>query len=276
MYEAKLIDLDTNKRQYTVYIYSFINSQTLITMSSKNLLNALFLRQDTWQGRNRSLRKHTISTGDKNLDNLLLGGWPVSALTELVSQQDGIGELSLLLPTMKHYACRDTLCVWLDPPYQPYAPSLVNAEIPLEQLLVVRSKNSKEWLWAAEQSIRSNAILFAWTKNSRPRYAELRKLQLAAVESYSPAFLFSTENSLKAPSPARLRIGLQTHKANVLSVTLHKLKGKNPGAKTEVILNNLQTERTQLEQLPVNISYPQKEPSTYQLLQNDESQHLNA
>jgi hypothetical protein len=73
-----------------------------------------------------------------------------------------------------------------------------------------------------------------------------------------------------------LRIGLQTHKANVLSITLHKLKGKNPGAKTEVILNNLQTERTQLEQLPVNISYPQKEPSTYQLLQNDESQHLNA
>ena len=168
-------------------------------MSSKNLLNELFLRQDTWQGRNRSLRKHTISTGDKNLDNLLLGGWPVSALTELVSQQDGIGELSLLLPTMKHYACRDTLCVWLDPPYQPYAPSLVNAEIPLEQLLVVRSKNSKEWLWAAEQSIRSNAILFAWTNNSRPRYAELRKLQLAAVEAILLHFCLVQRTLLRRP-----------------------------------------------------------------------------
>ena len=152
----------------------------------------------------------------------------------------------------------------------------MNAEIPLEQLLVVRSKNSKEWLWAAEQSIRSNAILFAWTKNFRPRYAELRKLQLAAIDSYSPAFLFSAEDSLKAPSPAHLRIGLQSHKANVLSIKLHKLKGKNPGAKTEIILNDLQTERTQLEQLPVNICYPQKELSSCQLLQNDESQHLNA
>lgn len=88
-------------------------------MSSKPLLKNLLSRQDTWRGRNRSLRKHVIATGNNSLDRLLLGGWPVSALTELISRQDGIGELSILLPTLKHYANEDKLCVWLDPPINP-------------------------------------------------------------------------------------------------------------------------------------------------------------
>ncbi len=90
-------------------------------MPSEPLLDSLLLRQDTWRGRNRSLRKHVITTGKEKLDKLLLGGWPVSALTELVTQQEGIGELSILLTNVKHYASENRLCVWLDPPYQPYA-----------------------------------------------------------------------------------------------------------------------------------------------------------
>ena len=103
-------------------------------MPNKSSLKNLLSRQDTWRGRNRSLRKNIITTGNNSLDRLLLGGWPVSALTELVSQQDGIGELSILLPTLKHDAGEGKLCVWLDPPYQPNAPALVNAEVPLDKL----------------------------------------------------------------------------------------------------------------------------------------------
>ena len=244
-------------------------------MSNDSLLNNLLLRQDTWRGRNRSLRRHIITTGNENLDKLLLGGWPVSALTELVTQQDGIGELSLLLPTVKHYASENKLCVWLDPPYQPYAPSLVNEGVPLDKLLIVRSKNSKEWLWAAEQSIRGKALLFAWANRAQPRYSALRKLQLAATESLAPVFLFSPPNALKAHSPALLRLELESLEPNILSVTLHKLRGKMPGAKTQITLGEQTTGRILLDKLPVNIQYPKIPQTDFPLVQKDDVQHLN-
>jgi len=244
-------------------------------MSNDPLLNNLLLRQDTWRGRNRSLRRHVITTGNENLDRLLLGGWPVSALTELVTQQDGIGELSLLLPTVKHYASENKLCVWLDPPYQPYAPSLVNEGVPLDKLLIVRSKNSKEWLWAAEQSIRGKALLFAWANRAQPRYSALRKLQLAATESLAPVFLFSPPNALKAHSPALLRLELESLEPNILSVTLHKLRGKMPGAKTQITLGEQTTGRILLDKLPVNIQYPKMPQTDFPLVQKDDIQHLN-
>ena len=244
-------------------------------MSNEPLLNNLLLRQDTWRGRNRSLRRHVIATGNENLDRLLLGGWPVSALTELVTQQDGIGELSLLLPTVKHYASENKLCVWLDTPYQPYAPSLVNEGVPLDKLLIVRSKNSKEWLWAAEQSIRGKALLFAWANRAQPRYSALRKLQLAATESLAPVFLFSPPNALKAHSPALLRLELESLEPNVLSVTLHKLRGKMPGAKTQITLGEQTTGRILLDKLPVNIQYPKMPQTDFPLVQKDDVQHLN-
>ena len=244
-------------------------------MSNEPLLNNLLLRQDTWRGRNRSLRRHVIATGNENLDRLLLGGWPLSALTELVTQQDGIGELSLLLPTVKHYASENKLCVWLDPPYQPYAPSLVNEGVPLDKLLIVRSKNSKEWLWAAEQSIRGKALLFAWANRAQPRYSALRKLQLAATESLAPVFLFSPPNALKAHSPALLRLELESLEPNILSVTLHKLRGKMPGAKTQITLGEQTTGRILLDKLPVNIQYPKMPQTDFPLVQKDDIQHLN-
>ena len=244
-------------------------------MPSKPLLDSLLLRHDTWRGRNRSLRKHVVATGNNSLDGLLLGGWPVSALTELVTQQDGIGELSILLPTIKHYTNEDKLCVWLDPPYQPYAPSLVNAGIPLDKLLIVRSKNSKEWLWAAEQSIRGKALLLAWSNKAQPRYSALRKLQLAATESLAPAFLFSPHTALKTHSPALLRIELESLEPNVLSITLHKLRGKIPGAKIQISIGDVMAERMLLDKLPVNIHYPKSQLSGYPLLKKDDLQSLN-
>jgi protein ImuA len=104
-----------------------------------------------------------------------------------VTQQDEIGEISLLL-IVKHYTGENKLCVWLDPPYQPYAPSLVNAGAPLDKLLILRSRNSKEWLWAAEQSIRDKVLLFAWANRAQPRYSALRKLQLATTEIWQLFF----------------------------------------------------------------------------------------
>ena len=220
-------------------------------MHNNNIASVL-TRTDTWRGHSQRLPRSTIATGHGHLDRLLQGGWPLSALSELLPQQPGIGELSLLLPTIKYYADNHQLCVWLDPPYQPYAPTLVAAGIALDKLLIVRSKSPAEWLWAAEQSIRSGALLLAWTKQKPPRYADLRKLQLAAANSNNAAFLFSTPNALAAPSPVALRLELQSLQVNQLLLTVRKMRGTASGEQLQLRLGEASTQRTAFTQLPAD------------------------
>ena len=219
-------------------------------MTNTEIISNLLTRQDTWRGRNRRLSRSTICTGHKDLNALLQGGWPASALIELIPQQLGIGELSLLLPTLKTHSHNGQLCLWLDPPYQPYAPSLSAAGIALDKLIIVRSKNIKEWLWVAEQSIRNGALLLAWIGQQPARYTQLRKLQLAAAESNSSAFIFSPIAALSAPSPATLRLKLDSQYIHQLQITLCKLRGRAAGAKLQLNLQQYPSQRTALNQLP--------------------------
>ena len=220
-------------------------------MHNNNIASVL-TRTDTWRGHSQRLPRSTIATGHGHLDRLLQGGWPLSALSELLPQQPGIGELSLLLPTIKYYADNHQLCVWLDPPYQPYAPTLVAAGIALDKLLIVRSKSPAEWLWAAEQSIRSGALLLAWTKQKPPCYADLRKLQLAAANSNNAALLFSTPNALAAPSPVALRLELQSLQVNQLLLTVRKMRGTASGEQLQLRLGEASAQRTAFTQLPAD------------------------
>jgi hypothetical protein len=142
--------------------------------------------------------------------------------------------------------------LWLDPPYQPYAPALSAEGIALDKLVIVRSKNTREWLWAAEQSIRNGALLLAWVGQQPARYAELRKLQLAAAESNNSAFLFSPIAALTAPSPAALRLELDSAHIHQLLVTLRKLRGRVAGAKLQLDLQQYPSQRTALNQLPTD------------------------
>jgi hypothetical protein len=234
-------------------------------MPNTDNITRLLTRQDIWRGGSQSSIRRTITTGHKPLDRLLHGGWPVGALTELLTQQSGIGELTLLLPMLRHYSGKEQLCVWLDPPYQPYAPSLAAAGIALHRLLIVRSKSPQEWLWAAEQSIRSGALLCAWNGKQPQRYTALRKLQLAASGSNSAAFLFSSSKTGTAPSPAILRLDVSSHRVNCLSLTLRKLRGNAPGASIQLALGEASSQRTMLTQLPVNTLYPQIQESAHRV-----------
>jgi hypothetical protein len=55
-----------------------------------------------WVGRQLAVAP-AISTGFSSLDAVLPGrGWPLGAVTELIPQTEGIGELSLLMPVLLH------------------------------------------------------------------------------------------------------------------------------------------------------------------------------
>ena len=67
----------------------------------------------------------TLPTGFAELDEQLPGGgWPRGALTEILIEREGIGELRLLLPALVHASQQSGWLAWVAPPHVPYAPAL--------------------------------------------------------------------------------------------------------------------------------------------------------
>jgi hypothetical protein len=151
-----------------------------------------------------------VPTGFAALDRELPGGgWPGGALTEILGLREGVGELQLVLPALAALSTAGRRIVWLAPPHLPYAPALAAAGIELGQLSVVRAPGRRDALWAAEQVLRAGSCdaLLAWFRDLR--YAELRRLAVAAETSRAFCALFRPLQAAHEPSPACLRIALE-------------------------------------------------------------------
>ena len=203
-----------------------------------------------WRGGARHPAWSTRSTGFEALDRHLPGGgWPAAGLTEIVADQYGVGELSLLMPALvgvgREAQQGGGWIVWVSPPFIPYAPALRRQGIDLSRVLLVhRSANGPvhgdheplhtppggrhDSLWAMEQALRcgSCTVVLAWVKSADA--TALRRLQLAAEEGQCWAVLFRPLEALNQRSPAALRIRLM--RADGLThVKILKCRGGRPG-----------------------------------------------
>jgi cell division inhibitor SulA/protein ImuA len=171
----------------------------------------------------------TRATGCAELDRALpQHGWCADGLNELLGNEQGAGEFSLLLPALAQ-ACADGKSVVLvNPPFLPYAPALANAGIALAQLIVVRNADSEQLYWAAEQALRSKACgaVVAWSDESARLLPDLtlRRLQMAAHAGACPAFLFRPRRARAQASPAPLRI-VYAPVQGALELVVHKCRG---------------------------------------------------
>ncbi|MGA8007489.1 MAG: translesion DNA synthesis-associated protein ImuA [Burkholderiales bacterium] len=178
----------------------------------KTSLADILSQRSVWRGGTlASEHGRTVSTGFAALDRELPGGgWPTGALTEILGQREGVGELQLVLPALAALSASGRRIIWLAPPHLPYAPALAAAGIALEHLSVVRAPGRRDGLWAAEQVLRGGGChaLLAWFRDIR--YAELRRLAVAA-EAGCGAFvaLFRPEQTAHEASPACLRIAFE-------------------------------------------------------------------
>jgi hypothetical protein len=166
-----------------------------------------------------------IATGFAALDaELPGGGWPCAALTEILPQHEGIGELRILGPALAQLAAQGKFIAWIAPPYLPYAPALAAAGIDLERVVIVKTTRDGDSLWAAEQALRSAACggVLAWPREIR--FAQLRRLQLAAEGGHCLVVLFRPTQAAREPSPAALRIALATS-AGGLALSILKRRG---------------------------------------------------
>ena len=191
-----------------------------------SLLHALLQRADVRRGAELGrVAVPSVPSGFPALDaELPGGGWPASALTEILPKHEGIGELRLLGPALARLARAGRRLAWIAPPHLPYAPAIAAAGIALERLLVVRTGSAQETLWATEQALRAGACgaVLAWL--DAPRYPDLRRLQLAAEASPGLAVLFRAPHAAREASPAPLRLLLGTA-AGGLAVHIVKRRG---------------------------------------------------
>ncbi|MFO7190463.1 MAG: translesion DNA synthesis-associated protein ImuA [Pseudomonadota bacterium] len=167
----------------------------------------------------------SVPTGFACLDRELPGGgWPGGALTEILPAHEGIGELRLLGPALAALSRKGRHLAWIAPPYLPYAPALDAAGIDLAKLFIVRTRSLTDSLWAAEQCLASAACGAVLLWPQQLKYLELRRLQLAAEGTDALAFLFRPPGAAAEPSPAALRLGLETVDGG-LAVRLLKRRG---------------------------------------------------
>ena len=191
-----------------------------------------------WRGKQAAHRIATLASGHAALDAALPGhGWPLGAVTELIHATTGCGELSLLLPALAQLSQSKHQIMMVDPPWIPYPPALHSRGLALDNLLVIRTQNRKESLWACEQVLRGmpGGAMLAWPEHLS--FSELRRLQLAAESGQKAVFLFRNSNAANASSPAALRLQLSADDSD-LQVRVLKCRGQRPTAAIRIQLKN--------------------------------------
>ena len=77
-------------------------------------------RQPVWRGGALSSTAPAVPSGFAALDRELPGGgWPSSALTEILAAREGMGELPLVIPALAAMSAREQRSAWLAPPHLP-------------------------------------------------------------------------------------------------------------------------------------------------------------
>lgn len=199
-----------------------------------------------WRGRNPAQGTAGLASGYDRLDRHLPGGgWPQHALTEILTEYYGIGELRLLMPALAALSVADSAqeaaadfaepgwIAWVAPPFQPYPPALQQWGIDLSRMLIVRPRSNKEVLWSAEQALSSGtcAAVLLWPEQLDDQAS--RRLQLAAEKGASWAIAFRPLAARTEPSAAALRIEMQAN-ASGTRLRIFKSRGGQP-----VVLHNV-------------------------------------
>lgn len=204
----------------------YINTVVVKERPMSELIEQLKRDAQLWQGREQPrVQSQGMATGYPALDQHLGGqGWPRGVLTEILLASQGIGELRLLVPTLRQLTAQGQTVVWVNPPFTPYAPALARAGIALENLVIAHCGSHRDQLWTLEQALRNPACPLTMGWPERLRQADVRRLQLAAEAGGATGILFRPAASLNNSSPAHLRL-LLSAAADSLNLEILKHRG---------------------------------------------------
>lgn len=203
-----------------------------------------------------------IPTGFDALDQELTGGgWTRPGLTEILCNHTGIGELSLLMKALSGKTTPlqpgDAMhMLWVVPQHFswiPYAPALAQCGIDLDHLAIVRTKNTDDALWAAEQGLKSGACRAVLLRVNETwcNPLSLRRLNQAAMAGHCILWLMRPLAAADSPSPAGTRIVLHPEKLGALRLDLQKRRGLPPGKSIRLETRSLNCLKRELIPIPI-------------------------
>lgn len=204
------------------------------------ILENLLKNPRIWRGQARadSSGWQGLASGYPKLDQHLPGGgWPQHALTEILLDHYGTGELQLLMPALARLSQPQVdredgreagWIAWIAPPFEPYPPALKQWGVNLSRVLIVRPRGGKEALWAAEQALISGncAAVLLWSNELDDSAS--RRLQLASEAGQCWAIAFRSLKALSQSSAAALRVRLDTGEKGGTDLGILKSRGGRP------------------------------------------------
>ena len=149
-------------------------------------------------------------------------GWPMGAMTEIMTDTVGCGELSLLLPAMARLTQEKRPILCIGAPHTLFASALAQVGIDATRVTQINPsstlKHNKENLWSAEQALKTGlpgmVVLWSPTHGHIPPEA-LRRLHLATIGSETMLIHFRGASCMSQPSPAWLRFGYAADDAHI-------------------------------------------------------------
>ncbi|CAA0119703.1 Uncharacterised protein [BD1-7 clade bacterium] len=181
------------------------------------------------------------------------GGWPLGCNNELYLPFEGIGELRLLIPALRHgNTDSNGYIFWIAPPFLPFAPALAQQHIDLKKLIIVNAETTADTLWATEQAMLSGSCntVFSWFGQAPLGMRELRRLQLAARKHNCWHVLFRHQRCANQVSASSLRMSVNADKTGQLDLHILKQPGGWSGQDLRV---SVSPHYEQWQRLPVDL-----------------------
>ncbi|HEX8963805.1 MAG TPA: translesion DNA synthesis-associated protein ImuA [Rhodocyclaceae bacterium] len=192
----------------------------------KQALAEVLARSDIWRGdRFAETPLPVLASGFAELDaELPGGGWPRGALSEVLLENAGIGELELMMPALRAVCAQEGWLLLVGTPHPLHAPAWRAAGLDLARLAIVDVASERDALWAMEQALASGApgAVLGWSQKADAR--AVRRLQVAAAAGGTAAFLFRPFDTARQASSAPLRIALAAE-ADGLALSILKRRG---------------------------------------------------
>lgn len=180
-----------------------------------------------WRGERKVAAVPVSTTGDRQLDQALLGGWPLGSLIQISGSDEGLG-FSLIIDSLAQITRADRYVALVHTPLLPCAPALGSRGINLERLLWVQPDNQAGALWAMEQMTRSGLFAAVAYWGSPLDSTSERRLQLAADAGQCLAFCFRTSRR-DDHTYAAVRLCVSSHPDADVTIEVQKCRGRNAG-----------------------------------------------
>ncbi len=217
----------------------YANTVLCMALASPLLLLPPHLKPLVWRADQLGLcATSTVPSGFHALDQVLPdGGWPCSAVTEVLQAQPGCGEWRLLGPALRSLVEKKRSVVIVGPPRRPHLPGLIHVGVDASHLLWIEADTPARRLWCTEQVVRSNAAgaVIAWLPHARAE--EVRRLQVSAQACEGLVILCRPAAAVHEASAAPLRVTLRTVPDWALAVEIIKRKG--PAFEGSVLLPSI-------------------------------------